>query len=96
MRSAGPRGGPVCASMDDDRKLPRFQPGPAIAAAVLVAALLALALIDRSPGSGPSSPPAAGDGPAVQLLPQGGPDAGRAQCGSGLHGRALAGGDAAR
>jgi hypothetical protein len=80
--------------MPDDRRLPRFQPGPAIAAAVLVAALLALALIDRGAAGGAPAPPAAADGPAVQLLPRGGPDASAAQYGRGLHGGALVGGGA--
>jgi hypothetical protein len=80
--------------MTDDRRLPRFQPGPAIAAAVLIAALLALALLDRGPGGGPSSPPAGSDGPAVQLLPQGRSDASAAQYGRALHARALANGRA--
>jgi hypothetical protein len=90
MLAAGPRSGPARAPMTDDRQLPRFQPGPAIAAAVLIAALLALALIDRGPGGGAPSPPAGSNGPAVQLLPQGRSDASAAQYGRGLHGRALA------
>jgi hypothetical protein len=66
---------------DEPSILSRFQPGPAIAAAVLIAALLALALLDRGQGAAPAAPPATGSGPAVQLLPQGRPDAGVAQYG---------------
>jgi hypothetical protein len=70
-----------CMRDDDPHPFSWFHPGPAIAAAVLIAALLALALIDRGSGGGPSAPPAAGNGPAVQLLPQGRPDAAAAQYG---------------
>jgi hypothetical protein len=66
---------------DEPSIFSRFQPGPAIAAAVLIAALLTLALLDRGPGGAPAVPPAAGSGPAVQLLPQGHPDASAAQYG---------------
>jgi hypothetical protein len=71
---------------DDPNLLSRIHPGPAIAAVVLIAALLALALIDRGAGGGPSAPPSAGTGPAVQLLPRGGPDAAVAQYGRGGRG----------
>ena len=75
--------------MPDDEPTPfsRIQPGLAIAATVLIAALLALALIDRLPDGGPSSPPAVGSGPAVQLLPRGSSDASAAQYGRGGQGR---------
>jgi hypothetical protein len=76
--------------MTDDRQLWRFEPGPAIAAAVLIAALLALALLDRGPAGGPAPPPVGSDGPAVQLLPQGGSDASAAQYGRALYGSTLA------
>jgi hypothetical protein len=66
---------------DDPHPFSWIQPGPAIAAAVLILALVALALIDRGPGGGAGAPPGAGSGPAVQLLPQGRPDAGVAQYG---------------
>ena len=66
---------------DDPNPFSWIQPGPAIAAAVLILALLALALIDRGPGGGSAAPPSAGSGPAVQLLPQGRPDASVAQYG---------------
>jgi hypothetical protein len=83
MAATGPPRGPASRMDDDDSFLSRIQPGPLIAALVLIAALAALALIDRGPGSGGSAPPAAGMGPAVQLLPQGRSDASAAQYGAG-------------
>jgi hypothetical protein len=54
---------------------------------VLIAALLTLVLMDPGVG-GPSTPPAAADGSAVQLLPDGRGDASVAQYGPGRHGAA--------
>ncbi len=75
----------------------RFQPGLALAAGVLIAALLALVLMDAGDGPGdsqPAPPPGdgasvqllPGDGASVQLLPGGGHDAGVAQYGTVRHG----------
>jgi hypothetical protein len=64
----------------------RFQPGLALAAGVLLAALLALALMDGGPGGGSTPPPAPGDGATVRLLPPGRGDAGIAQYGAIRHG----------
>ena len=72
---------------DEPSIFSRFQPGPAIAAAVLIAALLTLALLARGPGGGSAAPPGASNGPAVQLLPQGHPDASAAQYGRHAGGR---------
>jgi hypothetical protein len=86
MARTGPLCGLAARMAENDRKPSRIQPGPMIAAAVLIAALLALALMDRGPGGSATIPPPGGDGPALQLLPQGRPDAGAAQYGGGRHG----------
>jgi hypothetical protein len=74
----------------------KIQPGPALAAGVLVAALLALALMGRGGVDGLSPLPPPGAGSTVPLLP-GGPgagadhDAGVAQYGKhGRHPRLIA------
>jgi hypothetical protein len=89
MARTRPLRGPAAHMADDDRHLSRIQPGPLIAAAVLIAALLALALMDRGPGGSATTPPFGGDGPAVQLLPHGRRDAGAAQYGRGTRGQVV-------
>lgn len=59
----------------------RYQPGLALAAGVLIAALLALVLIDGGGPGGPSPAPAPGEGLSLPLLPGGGADAAVAQYG---------------
>lgn len=74
----------------------KIQPGLALAAGVLVAAVLAFVLLGRGGGEGASPLPAPGLGSAVQLLPRGGAhtgagqhDASVAQYGSGHRGGRL-------
>jgi hypothetical protein len=67
----------------------RIAPGPLLAAAVVIAALVALALLDHDSAPAARLKPRA-DGPAVTLRPPApGSDAAASQYGHGLRGSAL-------